>query len=228
MGTPLLEGIAEIEELLWEEGQLVGKAIRDASVAFWERDVAAADAVIAFDDEIDDHYLRIEQQIPVLLARQGPLALDLRRVLALLHVNLHLERIGDYCVTIAKLARLTAGLPVDPSLEQTLETMATRAAEIVEAAVAAFFAADTDAALELVQRDEAIDVDNRDVVWRVLTLGADKGLHEWGLRMIVVARSLERIGDHAVDIGEQTAYLVTGSFHEFTDASHPLVAETRR
>jgi len=228
MGTPLLEGIAEIEELLWEEGRLVSKAIRDAGVAFRERDVAAADAVVAFDDEIDDHYLRIEQQIPVLLARQGPVALDLRRILALLHVNLHLERIGDYCVTIAKLARLTAGLPIDPSLEQTIERMASRAAEIVDAAVAAFFAADVDAASELVRRDEAIDIDNRNVVRRVLTLGADKGLHEWALRMIVVARSLERIGDHAVDIGEQTAYLITGTFHEFTDASHPLEEETRR
>jgi phosphate transport system protein len=54
----------------------------------------------------------------------------------------------------------------------------------------------------------------------VLALGGNPSLREWGLRMIVVSRCLERIGDHAVDVGEQTAYLVTGEFREFTDASH--------
>jgi phosphate transport system protein len=66
-----------------------------------------------------------------------------------------------------------------------------------------------------------IDRANRRVVEHVLDLGAARDLREWGLRMIVVSRCLERIGDHAVDIGEQTAYLVTGEFREFTDASHP-------
>jgi phosphate transport system protein len=222
MSVPLREGLAEIEGLVREEAQLVGRAIRDAGTAFRRRDLVVADALIAFDDEIDSRYLAVEQEVQALLARQTPVAVDLRRVLAMLHVNLHLERIGDYCVTIAKLTRLTAGLPLDPPLEQTLETMSARSAEIVNAAVEAFFAGDVDAAMQLVQLDEAIDKDNRSVLRRVLALGSDEGRHAWGLRMIVVARSLERIGDHAVDIGEQTAYLVTGTFHEFTDASHPV------
>jgi phosphate transport system protein len=93
-------------------------------------------------------------------------------------------------------------------LEQTLETMAARSSEIVDTAVESFFAGD-------------VDTDNRTVLRRVLSLGADEERHEWGLRMIVVARSAERIGDHAVDIGEHTAHLATGTFHEFTDASQP-------
>jgi len=222
MSVPLREGLAEIEGLVREEAQLVGRAIRDAGTAFRERDIDAADVLIASDDEIDSRYLTVEQEVQALLARQTPVAVDLRRVLAMLHVNLHLERIGDYCVTIAKLTRLTAGLPLDPSLEETLERMVARSAEIVNAAVEAFFAGDVDAAVQLVRLDEAIDKDNRSVLRRVLALGSDEGRHEWGVRMIVVARSLERIGDHAVDIGEQTAYLVTGTFHEFTDASHPV------
>jgi phosphate transport system protein len=72
----------------------------------------------------------------------------------------------------------------------------------------------------LVDLDELIDRANRRVVSHVLDLGGDAALREWGLRMIIVSRCLERIGDHAVDIGEQTAYLVTGEFREFTDASH--------
>ncbi|HXH97204.1 MAG TPA: phosphate signaling complex protein PhoU [Gaiellaceae bacterium] len=221
MSVWLEEGIAEIEALLREEALLVGRAIGATTTAFLEHDVAAADAVVASDDEIDDRYQRIEEQVQALLARQAPVAVDLRKILAMLHVNLHLERMGDYCVTVAKLARLTAGLPGDPPLEQAFAAMATRAGEILEAAVESFFAGDVEAAVGLVELDEAIDVENRNVVRRVLALGADEERHEWGLRMIVVARSLERIGDHAVDIGEQTAYMATGTFHEFTDASHP-------
>jgi phosphate transport system protein len=218
----LEEGIAEIEALLREEALLVGRAIGATTTAFLGHDAAAGDAVVASDDEIDDRYQRIEQHVQALLARQAPVAVDLRKILAMLHVNLHLERMGDYCVTIAKLARLTAGLPGDPPLEQAFAAMATHAGEILEAAVGSFFAGDVAAAARLVELDEAIDVENRNVVRRVLALGADAERHEWGLRMIVVARSLERIGDHAVDIGEQTAYV---AFHEFTDASHPAVAE---
>lgn len=225
MSVWLEEGIAAIEALLREEALLVGRAIRKTATAFLARDVSAADAVVASDDEMDKRYLRIEEEVQTLLARQAPVAVDLRKVLAMLHVNLHLERMGDYCVTIAKLARLTAGLPADPALEQAFAVMATRAGEILEAAVESFFEGDVPASERLVELDEAIDVENRNVLRRVLALGADEGRHEWGLRMIVVARSLERIGDHAVDIGEQTAYMATGTFHEFTDASHPAVAD---
>jgi phosphate transport system protein len=80
---------------------------------------------------------------------------------------------------------------------------------------------DAAAAETLVHLDELIDRANRRVVERIIDLGPNPELREWGLRMIVVSRCLERIGDHAVDIGEQTAYLVTGEFREFTDASHP-------
>jgi phosphate transport system protein len=224
MSVWLEEGLTGIEELLRAEARLVVQAVRDAATAFGGRDVAAAEDVIASDDEIDEHYLRIEEGIQTLLARQTPVAVDLRRVLAMLHVNLHLERIADYCVTIAKLVRLTAALPADSALESAFETMAGRAAEIVTAAVESFFAADVEAALRLVDLDEPIDVENRRVVERVVELGLEPERHEWAVRMVLVARSLERIGDHAVDIGEQTAYIATGTFHEFTDASHPLDA----
>ena len=224
MSIWLQEGMTDLARLLEEEAQLVATAIRDAAAAFAERDVAEAEAVIALDDEVDSRYLRIEEGVQELLARQTPVAIDLRRILAMLHVNLHLERIADYCVTIAKLARLTAGLPVDPQLEEAFEATAARAAEIVAVAVASFFGGDVEAARRLVELDEPIDAANRAVVERVLALGLERGRHEWALRMILVSRCLERIGDHAVDIGEQTAFMVTGAFHEFTDASHPLEA----
>jgi phosphate transport system protein len=127
---------------------------------------------------------------------------------------------ADYCVTIAKLTKLTQGLTRDAPLLQAFEEMGARAEEMIRTAVDSFLARDVEGAERLVDLDELIDRANRRVVGHVLRMAGDESLHEWGLRMIIVSRCLERIGDHAVDIGEQTAYLVTGEFREFTDASH--------
>jgi phosphate transport system protein len=213
--------LSHLEELLQAEGEAVGRSIRGAVRALEAEDVELADEVIAFDDEIDRLYLEIEQGIQALLARQTPVARDLRLVLAMIHVNLHLERMADYCVTVAKLAKLSFGLGSDETLLEGFREMGLRAEEMLVVAVDSFGARDLEGALRLVELDELIDRANRRVVTHVLGLGADPALREWGLRMIVVSRALERIGDHAVDIGEQTAYLVTGEFREFTDASHP-------
>jgi phosphate transport system protein len=154
------------------------------------------------------------------LARQAPAAQDLRLVLAILHDNLHLERMADYCVTVAKLTKLVHDQPQDPTLAEALEDMGTRAEEMIQAALDSFSNRDVATAESLVDMDELIDGANRRVVHQILSLSSDPGLREWGLRMLLVSRCLERIGDHAVDIGEQTAFLVTGQFREFTDASH--------
>ena len=148
-------------------------------------------------------------------------ATDLRIVLGILHVNLHLERMADYCVTIAKLTKLVSESNADRQLVDGFEEMGSRAEEMIRVALDAFDRRDAVTAETLVDLDELIDRANRRVVGHVLALGSDPAMREWGLRMIVVSRALERIGDHAVDIGEQTAYLVTGEFREFTDASHP-------
>jgi phosphate transport system protein len=183
--------------------------------------VELADEVIAFDDEVDARYLSIEEGIQSLLARQTPVAVDLRLVLAVLHDNLHLERMADYCVTIAKLTKLVHDVEPDEELVRGFDEMGSRADEMTRIALRSFAERDAEQAETLVHLDELIDRANRRVVQRVLSLGGDPDRREWGLRMIIVSRCLERIGDHAVDIGEQTAYLVSGEFREFTDASHP-------
>jgi phosphate transport system protein len=216
----LQEEIDRLEASLREETDLVLRSLRGAMGALDAQDVELATEVIAFDDEIDRCFFGIQEGIHTLLARQTPVAVDLRHVLAMLHVNLHLERMADYCVTIAKLTKLTEGLSADRPLLAAFDEMASRAEEMIRVSVDSFLARDVEGAERLVDLDELIDRANRRVVGRVLDLGPDEGRHEWGLRMIVVSRCLERIGDHAVDIGEQTAYLVTGEFREFTDASH--------
>src|SRR5262249_46191601 len=149
-----------------------------------------------------------------LLAQQAPVASDLRLVLAILHDSIHLERIGDQCVTIAKLTKLAAELEPRHDLVEGLTEMGERAEEMVRIALDSF------PAQGLVELDELIDRTNRRVADQVLSMASTPETQEWGMRMIVVSRCIERIGDNAVDIGEQTAFVVTGEFHEFTDASH--------
>jgi phosphate transport system protein len=222
MRVTFQEELDRIEASIQEEGEFVLRSLRGAMNALEQRDVELADDVIAFDDEIDRRYVEIQQGIQDLLARQTPVASDLRLVLALLHANLHLERMGDYCVTIAKLTKLSAVIDVEPeqALLDAFEEMGQRAEQMIRVALDAFSRRDLESANSLVDLDELIDRANRRFVGQVLQLGSDPERLEWGMRMMTVSRCLERIGDHAVDIGEQIAYLVTGEFREFTDASH--------
>jgi len=215
------EALNRIEAQLQEEGQRVLSAVRGATRATEERDVELADEVIAFDDEIDRLFLEIESAIQALLALQTPVARDLRLLLAILHINLLLERSADGCVTIAKLSRLVADVEPDPALVEVLVEMGERAEEMLRVALDSFARRDLAGAESLVELDELIDHANRRFVERLVDVMAEPEMREWGLRMVVVARSIERIGDRAVDIGEQTAYLLTAEFREFTDASHP-------
>jgi phosphate transport system protein len=226
MRVTLQEEIDTLQASLLEEGELVLRALRGAINALRENDPELADEVIAFDDEVDRQYLALEQAIESLLARQTPVAVDLRFVLAVLHSNLHLERMADLCVTIAKLTKLAHGLPQDPTIVEGFDEVGSRAEEMIRVALDSFANRDVAGAESLVELDELIDRTNRRIVKYVLELGADPDKREWGLRMIIISRCLERIGDHAVDIGEQTAYLVTGEFREFTDASHPERIDT--
>jgi phosphate transport system protein len=225
MRTTFQDELNLLETTLQEEGALVLRALRGALNALEQRDHELADEVIAFDNDVDDRYLKIEEGIQSLLARQTPVASDLRLVLAILHVNLHLERMADYCVTIAKLSKLVPEVEPSPRFVEGFEEMGSRCEEMIRIALDAFADRDLERAELLVELDELIDRANRRVVQRILELGEASRMREYGLRMVLVSRALERIGDHAVDIGEQTAYLLTGEFREFTDASHPVARE---
>jgi phosphate transport system protein len=225
MRVTFQEELDQLEASLHEEGTLVLRALRGALNALIQQDRELADEVIAFDDEVDERYVSIEEGIQNLLARQTPVAGDLRLVLAVLHVNLHLERMADYCVTIAKLVKLAPTVAPDRMFVDGFEEMGSRAEEMIKVSLDSFASRNLEQAETLVDLDELIDRANRRFVQQVLSFGRDPMLHEWGLHMIIVSRCFERIGDHAVDIGERTAYLVSGEFREFTDASHPSEPE---
>jgi len=219
------EELAQLEAALQEEGDLVLRALRSSLNALARGDEELADEVIRFDDEVDRRYMAIEEGVQSLLARQTPVAADLRFVLAVLRVNLHLERMADYCVTVAKLTKLMGGLHVsDDGILNSLEDMGQRCEQMIRVALDAFADRDLEKARSLQELDELIDRANRRATEDVLELGSSPEEREYGLRMLVISRCVERIGDHAVDIGEQVAYLVTGDFRELTDASHPSEA----
>jgi phosphate transport system protein len=218
------EELVAMEGDLQAESDLVLRSLRAALTALEHGDAELAEEVIRFDDEVDARYVAIEEGIQNLLARQTPVATDLRLVLSILHINLHLERCADYCVTIAKLVKLTADLPGDGGLLEAFGEMGMRSEQMLRVAVDSFAARDAVRAETLVELDELIDRANRRAMEQVFAIADDLDKRRWGLRMLIVSRCLERIGDLAVDIGEQTAYLVTGEFREYTDASRPSLA----
>ena len=204
---------------------LVAGALDRAIETVQHQDVELAAMVIADDDRVDGRYMEVHQGILSLMALQAPVAGDLRIVAALLHVISHVERMGDQCVNMAKLVpRAGHEPPADEELLANLGRMGELARSLVVQAKQAFERRDVGLAEDLVRQDDEIDRLNRASFARALEIGDDPDTREWAMHMMLVARCLERIGDNAVDIGEQTAFVVTGLFREFEDASHPELA----
>jgi phosphate transport system protein len=191
------------------------------------QDVELAQMVIADDDRVDGRYLEVHQGILSLLATQAPVAGDLRLVAALLHVIVHVERMGDQCVNIAKLIPLSGyEPPVRAEVLQALLKMGAHARTEVLQCKAAFAARDVALAQDLIRQDREINRLNREIFRMGLDIGDDPDTREWAMHMILVARAIERIGDNAVDVGEQVAFVATGLFHEFSDHPSPAADET--
>jgi len=185
-------------------------------------DIELAQMVIADDDRIDGRYLEVHQSILTLLATQAPVATDLRLIAALLHVMKCVERMGDQCVNIAKVIPLTGHEPPrDEQMIRDILTMGQQVRSLISQSKQAFEDRDIDLSRDLVRQDDVVDNLNKQCFARAIEIGDDVDSREWGITMMLVARALERIGDNAVDIGEQTAFVVTGLFREFEDASHP-------
>ena len=216
------ESLKRLEHQTLEAVDMVVQALDRALEAISYQDIELAGMVVADDDRIDGRYLEVHQGILSLLALQTPVATDLRIVAALLHVIRHAERMGDQCVNIAKLIPLSGyEAPKDKDLLDAIERMGQLARSQVSQARQAFAERNVDLAYDLLREDMDINRLNVEIFNRALEIGDDIETREWAMHMILVARCLERIGDNSVDIGEQTAFVVTGLFREFSDASHP-------
>jgi phosphate transport system protein len=186
------------------------------------RDIELAQFVIHDDDRLDGRYLEVHQGVLSLLALQAPVAGDLRLVAALLHIIKNMERMGDQCVNIAKLIPLAGYDP--PVREEVLDRvlrMGRAARSETTQAKTCFANRDHQLAEDLVRQDREVNRLNREVFALAIEVGEDVDTREWAMHMVMIARALERVGDNAVDIGEQTAFVVTGLFREFSDSSTP-------
>jgi phosphate transport system protein len=215
------ETLRELERQTLGGLDLVIQQLDRALESLSYQDIELAGMVVADDDRIDGRYLEVHQGILSLLARQAPVAGDLRTVAALLHTLRCIERMGDQCVNIAKLVPLSGHeSPKDKDILDAIERMGQRARSQVAEAKEAFASRNADLARDLLRQDSEINRMNREIFRRAVEVGDNVELREWAMFMVLVARCLERIGDNTVDIAEQVVFVVTGLFREFADASH--------
>jgi phosphate transport system protein len=218
------EELAELERQALGGLEMVLEQLDRTLVALMHQDVNLAQMVIADDDRIDGRYLEVHQGVLSLLARQTPVAGDLRLVASLLHVIMHIERMGDQCVNVAKLIPLSGHEPpVQSDVLGLLDKMGMCARAEVTQCATAFRERNLPLAVELIEQDREITRLNREVFRLALDAGEDPDRREWAIYMVLVARALERIADNAVDIGEQVAFVTTGLFQEFSDTYRPAI-----
>ena len=216
------EELENLEARALEGLDLVSAQLVRASEAVEHQDSELAELVVANDDVIDGRYLEVHQAILTLLATQAPVATDLRLIAALLHLMKAIERMGDQCVNIAKLIPIAGHEPpADARIVKDVTTMSKQVQTQMSQAKRAFESRDVEMARDLARQDDVVDNLNKEIFRIALEIGDDHDRREWAMTMILVARAIERIGDNCVDIGEQVAFIVTGLFREFQDASHP-------
>ena len=219
------EELHALEERALEGLDLVVQSLDRAIEAVQHQDTELAQLIVVEDDVLDGRYLEVHQRLLTMIATQAPVASDLRLISALLHVMKNMERMGDQCVNIAKMIPIVGHEPpADERMEKNIFTMGKQVRSLITQVKRAFADRDVDLARDLVRQDDVVDNLNKECFQIAIEIGDEHDRREWAMTMILVARALERIGDNAVDIGEQIAYVVTGLFREFEDASHPEIS----
>ncbi len=195
-------------------GRLVIEMTRDAVTSLVEGDVDLAERVIAGDEAIDARCLALEERTIEMIATQFPVARDLRLLYSLAHISMHMERMGDLGVNIAKAARRTAERRGPRTLYDLIRAQGNLVHRVLEAMLEAFEQNDLELAYKLKEMDEPIDHLFKQFFRELSRLQEEEDI-EWASQMVLASRYLERIADHAVDIAERLVYMVTGAFEAF-------------
>jgi phosphate transport system protein len=211
--THFQDELRALEQAVVEELEAAAGQLARVIDALDRSDRELADEVIQGDAEVDRRYATLQQDLMTLIARQAPVAADLRLVTALTHISRMTERIGDQCVNIAKLVPVGGTAPRGGAeLQSCLIDMGRHALDAVRGATRALQEHDTGFADALAERDEDVNQLNRTCFNRAIALGGDEAARTWATAMILVARAFERIGDNAVDIGAHVRFAATGEF----------------
>jgi phosphate transport system protein len=207
----------ELEQSMLEALDMALAQLERVVDAMAAHDIPLAQFVVSDDARIDGRYLEVHQGVLSMLALQAPVAGDLRLVIAVLHVINNIERVGDQCANIGKLIPLADPDVVPPSeIGERLLRMGALARDGLSQARIAFADRNVAVAESLAVRDAQINRLNREVFRLAVEAGEAPELREWAMSMTLAARALERIGDLAVDIGEQAIFVATGQFRELS------------
>jgi phosphate transport system protein len=206
---------------------MVRDALELTVEAIIECNMPLADAVIAGDDAIDRLCQTVQTEMLGIVARQAPVAGDLRLLTGMGFMAVHIERMGDGCVNVAKLVKLAGPSHYDTGIQSRIAGMGQSLLRMIDQAARAFDARDVAMAQDLVRMDDAIDDANLRIFAEAVRPDLPPDARTWAAYMMLIGRAMERVGDHIVDLGEQIAFIVTGEFEEFTDASHPTATELR-
>lgn len=203
--------LSELRDLLMEMGGLVERQIQQSCQALISHDIALAEATRAIDKEVNRYEIEIDERVINIIARRQPTASDLRMVICIMKASADLERIGDESDRIAKMA-IGMGRQAFPQDQyKHIRTLSEWVARMVGDALDAFARNDAEAALAVISADRQVDEEYRVAVRKVLTDLREEPEHaERSINTLWTARALERIGDHAKNIGEQIVFQVRG------------------
>ena len=211
----------QLEVLLLDMSELAEDQINNAVEALVQGDAELAHQVVLRDREIDQLYVEVERRWHEVMARQTPVASDLRLMSLILQAGHSLERMGDQASNIAKIVEATSTLPANRTILLHIREMQSIVVPMVDTAMEALVKRDLNLALRLPELDDPADWLNRNMWKEVAACASNPEMLEWAVHMMLVSRALERVGDRAVDIGEQVAFLLTGEQHEFPEGWVP-------
>ena len=204
----------QVRELVLEMGEMVDAAITQATRALVDRDVDMASRVVAGDAMVNARQAEVHEHCLSVILTQAPVARDLREILGFLHMSDELERMGDHCVNVARIARNLADLPPLAS-PVDLAVLSRTCAEQVRDMLNALVARDIDRAREIAARDDRVDRIYHRIVDDILQLMvADSRNVYAGTQLILVAMNLERIADRVTNLAEDLVFLETGNVEE--------------
>ncbi|HUG07563.1 MAG TPA: phosphate signaling complex protein PhoU [Acidimicrobiia bacterium] len=209
--------LAELERKVLSMVERAEQMVEKAVQAVTSDDVELAAKVIEMDEGIDATYGEVHQDWTALMARNQPLGSDLRRMTILIKLNVTFERMGDQCVNIAKIAQFNEGLPRVERICEQVREMGDLVRPMIRTAIGAYLRGDVDEARLLPAMDQPVDRLNANMYKETVAVRDSPERLEWATKMLMVSRALERIGDQAVDFGEQTGYLITGERAEFDE-----------
>lgn len=209
------EELKELRNEILRMGEFVIASVKNAVKALVEGDLELADEVIKDDDVVDNYNLEIEESAMSMLARQAPVARDLRLINAVLFITVHLERIGDLALNIAEVAKRIRELTAEEkTLAELFLKMGSLSCDLVSKSLEAFEKRDVALAEKIKTLDEPIDQLYKQFLKELRKCREEEDYLDRFTQLILASRYLERVADHAVDIAERIAFLVTGDWRE--------------